>query len=133
MNNQAQPEKTFRSYTSEQGKFYAQNRWNYSKDLYQSIISYHTSTGGKLNTVVDVGCGPGTATFSLAEFFDNAIGLDPSDGMINTARSLLDSREPKPQIKFEVSTSEDIDPSLIPDSSVDLITAATCAHVRHSK
>lgn len=129
MTNQAPPEKTFRSYTSDQGKNYAKHRWNYSQDLYQSIIAHHTSTGGKLGTVLDAGCGPGTATFSLAQSFDNAIGLDPSDGMISTARSLLEAEQPKSNIKFEVSTVEDIDPSMIPDSSVDLITAATCAHV----
>lgn len=131
MSNQAGPEKTFRSYTSEQGKAYAKHRMTYSQALYQDIISHHTSTGGKRDTVLDLGCGPGTATFALARFFDNAIGLDPSTGMVTTARSLLVTEAPRSNVKFEVSTAEDIDPSLIPDSSVDLITAATCAHVSH--
>lgn len=131
MSNQAGPEKTFRSYTSEQGKNYARYRMRYSQALYEDIISHHTSTGGKRGTVLDVGCGPGIATFALAQFFDNAIGLDPSEGMISTARSLLATEQPKPSIKFEISTAEDIDPAIIPDSSVDLITAATCAHVRY--
>ncbi|KUI69713.1 hypothetical protein VM1G_05033 [Cytospora mali] len=128
MVSQAVPEKTFRSFNSDQGKNYAQNRMKYSQALYQEIISYHTSTGGKCNTVLDLGCGPGTATFALAQFFHEAIGLDPSDGMISTARSLMATEQPKSNVKFEVSTAEDIDPSLIPDCSVDLITAATCAH-----
>lgn len=132
MVNQAVPEKTFRSFTSDQGRHYARHRMTYSKALYQDIISHHTSTGGKCNTVLDLGCGPGTATFALAEFFDQAIGLDPSEGMISTARSLLATEQPKSNVKFEMSTAEDIDPSLIPDASVDLITAATCAHVRYS-
>ncbi|KAK7747379.1 hypothetical protein SLS53_001633 [Cytospora paraplurivora] len=100
----------------------------YSQALYDDIISHHTSTGGKRETVLDVGCGPGIATFALAQFFDNAIGLDPSEGMISTARSLLATEQPKPNVRFELSTAEDIDPTIIPDSSVDLITAATCAH-----
>ncbi|ROW07474.1 hypothetical protein VPNG_07054 [Cytospora leucostoma] len=128
MSNQAGPEKTFRSYTSEQGKNYARHRMRYSQVLYEDIISHHTSTGGKRGTVLDVGCGPGIATFALAQFFDNAIGLDPSEGMISTARSLLATEQPKPNVKFDISTAEDIDPTVIPDSSVDLITAATCAH-----
>ncbi|KUI52970.1 hypothetical protein VP1G_00427 [Cytospora mali] len=128
MSNQAVPEKTFRSFNSDQGKNYAQTRMKYSQALYQEIISHHTTTGGKRDTVLDLGCGPGTATFALSQFFNEAIGLDPSDGMISTARSLLATEQPKPNVKFEVSTAEDIDPSLIPDCSVDLITAATCAH-----
>lgn len=128
MVNQTVPEKTFRSFTSDQGRHYARHRMTYSKALYQDIISHHTSTGGKCNTVLDLGCGPGTATFALAEFFDQAIGLDPSEGMISTARSLLATEHPKSNVKFEISTAEDIESSLIPDASVDLITAATCAH-----
>lgn len=130
MVNQAVPEKTFRSFTSEQGKHYAKHRMTYSKALYRDIISHHTSTGGKRHTVLDLGCGPGTATFALAEHFDEAIGLDPSEGMITTARSILATEQPRSNIKFETSTAEDIGSSLIPDSSVDLVTAATCAHVR---
>ncbi|ROW08522.1 hypothetical protein VMCG_03279 [Cytospora schulzeri] len=128
MASQAVPEKTFRSFTSEQGKHYSEHRMAYSKTLYQNIISHHTSTGGKRGTVLDLGCGPGTAIFALAEFFDEAIGLDPSDGMISTAHSLLAAKQPKPNIRFGISSAEDIDSSLVPDSSVDLITAATCAH-----
>lgn len=125
-------EKTFRSYSTEDAAKYAQARLHYSNELYQAIISHHTSSGGNLNSVVDIGCGPGIATFQLAKYFKTVIGLDPSEGMINMARSQLQaSGPPNPgvDVKFEVSTAEDIDPSLIPDGSVDVITAATCAHV----
>ncbi|KAJ4424451.1 hypothetical protein N0V82_000973 [Gnomoniopsis sp. IMI 355080] len=72
---------------------------------------------------------PGTATFKLTETFKTTIGLDPSEGMINAARSLMPKKTPNgPLVKFEVSTAEDISPELIPDGSVDLLTAATCAH-----
>lgn len=124
-------EKTFRSYSTGDAAQYAQSRMQYSQALYDSILDYHKSGGAKLDTVVDLGCGPGLATFKLAEYFTNVIGLDPSEGMIATARARLES-EPSTEnhsIKFEVSTAEDIDPALIPDASVDLITAATCAHV----
>lgn len=122
-------EKTFRAYTKDQGQNYAQHRLKYSQGLYDDIISHHTSTGGKLQNAVDLGCGPGTATFAVARSFGNTIGLDPSEGMISTARSFLGSEQITSNVRFEVSTAEDIDPTLVPDGSVDLITAATCAHV----
>lgn len=73
----------------------------------------------------------GIATFRLAETFKTTIGLDPSEGMISTARALASEKQSSggPVVRFEVSTAEDISPELIPDGSVDLITAATCAHV----
>lgn len=122
-------EKTFRSYTKDQGQNYAQHRLKYSQSLYDNIISHHTSTGGKLENAIDLGCGPGTATFAIARSFDNTIGLDPSQGMISTARSFLGQEQISGNVRFEVSTAEDIDPALVPAGTVDLITAATCAHV----
>lgn len=126
-------EQTFRSYSEEDAANYAKLRLQYSDDLYQMITSYHTSTeDSKLGTVVDVGCGPGVASFQLAEYFETVIGVDPSEGMINTARSRLAAsggEKDAKNVRFELSTAEDIDPALIPDASVDVITAATCAHV----
>lgn len=123
-------EVTFRSYTSEQGKKYARARGDYSPTLYQSVIDHHTSTGGQLDTVLDVGCGPGNGARALAPHFTHAIGLDPSEGMITTARSLGGSSSTGP-IRFDISTAEDLGSNLSPpvsDGSVDLITAATAAH-----
>lgn len=125
-------EQTFRAYSDEDAAKYAKARLQYSDELYQAIMSHHTSSGGKLDTVVDIGCGPGIASFQLAKYFKTVIGLDPSEGMINTARSHLAASEAPTNganIKFEISTAEHIDPGLIPDGSVDVITAATCAHV----
>jgi SAM-dependent methyltransferase len=127
----ASEEKTFRSYTHEQGATYAQNRRGYHPNLYKTILNHHTSTGGQLTTVLDVGCGPGTAIRELASHFTHAVGLDPSEGMISTARSLGGVSSTSEPIRFEVSTAEDLGSQLsspIPDSSVDLITAATAAH-----
>ncbi len=125
------PEKTFRSYTHAQGATYAQNRRGYHSKLYQIIIDHHTSTGGQPTTILDVGCGPGTAIRELAPRFNHAIGLDPSEGMISTARSLGGVSSTSQPIRFEVSTAEDLGSQLsppIPDSSVDIIIAATAAH-----
>jgi trans-aconitate 3-methyltransferase len=124
-------EKTFSSYTQDQGANYAQNRSGYDPNLYKTIIDHHTSTGGQLNTLLDVGCGPGTAARALAPHFAHAIGLDPSEGMIINARFLAGASSTSEPIRFEISTAEDLGWHLSPlveDSSVDLITASTAAH-----
>ncbi|KAL4912913.1 S-adenosyl-L-methionine-dependent methyltransferase [Aspergillus aurantiobrunneus] len=81
-------EKTFRAYTPDQGKDYARNRVDYHPDLYETIIAHHVATGGELNALVDVGCGPGNVAANLSWHFAHTIGLDPSEGMIVTARNL---------------------------------------------
>lgn len=120
-------EQTFTAYTPSQGKAYAEGRKDYHPNLYKSIMEKHTTTGGQLTTLLDIGCGPGPATRALAPHFKETIGLDPSAGMIAAARSL-----PNPNsIRYEISSAEelghDLDPP-VPFGSVDLITAATCAH-----
>ena len=125
-------EKTFRAYTAEQGATYARNRPSYHAKLEQLIIDHHTSTGGQLGTLVDVGCGPGTAVRQFAPHFATAIGLDPSPGMISTARSLGGTSASSEPIRFEISTAEELGSNLtspaLPDGSVDLVIAATAAH-----
>jgi trans-aconitate 3-methyltransferase len=124
-------ETTFSSYNQKQGKNYAQNRHDYHPSVYQTIISHHTSTGGQFDTLLDVGCGPGNVARALDQYFAHAIGLDPSEGMITTARSLGSVTSTSEPVRFEISTAEDLGGNLSPpiqDSSVDLITAANAAH-----
>jgi SAM-dependent methyltransferase len=121
-------EKTFTGYTKEQSKNYAQYRLDYHESVYNAVIDRHSSTGGKFDTLLDLGCGPGQAARALAPRFTNIIGLDPSEGMITTARSIPGAEKP---IRFEISSAEELGSNLDPpiaDSSVDLITASTCAH-----
>lgn len=123
-------DKTFKNYTKDQGANYAQSRPTYHPNLLKSIIDYHTSTGGKLETILDVGCGPGIAIQALAPQFVHAIGIDPSEGMIKNAR-LLGGDSSSAPIRFEISSAEELGSDLSPpveDASVDLITAATAAH-----
>ncbi|KAK2009089.1 methyltransferase domain-containing protein [Colletotrichum eremochloae] len=124
-------EKTFRAFTEAQGASYARGRPGYHHSLYDQICDHHTSTGGKLDTLLDVGCGPGTVTRELGPRFARAIGLDPAEGMIAAARSLGGVSSTSESIRFEVSLAEDLGSALspaIPNASVDLITAATAAH-----
>jgi ubiquinone/menaquinone biosynthesis C-methylase UbiE len=130
MSNPTPPtEKTFTSFTKAQADTYAQNRSGYHPNLFKTILDQHTSTGGHLATLLDIGCGPGTTALALAPHFTHTIGLDPSEGMITTARSSIPSSQTN--IRFDVSTAEDLGSHLTPpieDASVDLITASTAAH-----
>jgi len=122
-------EKTFSTYNAAQGEAYAQIRPDYSPKVYQTILEHHSSTGGELNTLLDVGCGPGTATRTLAPNFTHAIGIDPAEGMITTARNLIPPSQSN--IRYEISTCEELGANLMPpiaDASVDLITIANAAH-----
>ncbi|CAH0047544.1 unnamed protein product [Clonostachys solani] len=122
---------TFTGYSEQQGKVYAQSRPDYHQSLYDAVMNQHTSTGGQLDTLVDLGCGPGQAARALAPQFKTAIGLDPSASMISVARSLGGETSTTKPIRFEVSAAEELGANLNPaiaDESVDLITAATSAH-----
>lgn len=119
-------ESTFRSYSPSSSKFYASLRRKYHPTVYQTILAHHKSTGGQLDHVLDVGCGPGLATQDLAPRFTHATGLDAGESMIAVARSLgLQTASSEP-VRFEVSTAEAMEG--VEDESVDLITAANAAH-----
>ncbi|KAK3301742.1 S-adenosyl-L-methionine-dependent methyltransferase [Chaetomium strumarium] len=138
----AAKETTFRSFSRAQGASYAQHRLDYHPRLYQLVLDHHNATGGRLDTLLDVGCGPGTAVRTLAPHFAHALGIDPSEGMIATARSLGgyccsgsgSTPEKKEPIRFEVSTVEELEMGIsrdgtgIQEGSVDLLVAATAAH-----
>lgn len=124
-------EKIYSTFTKHQGAQYAKTRPNYHPNLYKAIIAHHTSTNGQLNTILDVGCGPKIAVRALAPTFTHAIGLDPCDGMIATARTLGGTTSNSLPIRYEISTAEDLGWHLDPrikDGSVNLITAANAAH-----
>ncbi|KAK4202943.1 S-adenosyl-L-methionine-dependent methyltransferase [Triangularia verruculosa] len=125
-------EQTFRSYGKEEGEHYAKRRPDYHPSVYQAIINHHTYTGGKLDTLLDVGCGPGShAIRALAPQFQHAIGIDPGEGMIEAAKTLL-STEPiltktSESIQFKVGSAEHLE-EIVPNDGVDLLTASHAAH-----
>jgi trans-aconitate 3-methyltransferase len=131
---------TFRRYTAAQASSYLRGRPGYPDALIETILTHHLSTGGQLTTLLDVGCGPSTATHSFAPHFTRAFGVDPSVAMIAVARArhsttgtgTADDVVPATPIHFAISAAEDLPgaelASALPPGSVDLLTAATAAH-----
>ncbi|KAI3587359.1 hypothetical protein IWW34DRAFT_875358 [Fusarium oxysporum f. sp. albedinis] len=119
---------TFRNYTTGQASDYAEGRLGYTNALIDFILNYHKSTNGETGCVLDVGCGPGTATQKLAPHFDVAYGVDPGESMIKTATELGGNTRTGAPIVYRLSMAENIDKvDGIPHSSIDLITAATAS------
>ena len=126
---------TFRNYSNASAQKYLEHRPGYPDKLIDLVISQHTSSGGDLNLVLDVGCGPGMATRSLAPHFQHAIGVDPGGSMIEVARTVPSFSKSGEPIRYQVCSAETLsDLSALKEfpsdgqGSVDLITAATAAH-----
>ena len=76
----------------------------------------------RLNTILDLGCGTGRYSESLAAHFDAAvIGVDPSEKMLDQARTKLRDH----RVRYERGCGEAIP---LPDDSVDLIFMSMCFH-----
>ncbi|QLG74580.1 hypothetical protein HG535_0G04630 [Zygotorulaspora mrakii] len=109
---------------------YNDNRPTYPDEFYEILMDYHQ---GPRSLAIDVGCGPGTATFHLAseiKSIDCIIGTDASSTMIDTARQLQNAQKVG-NLSFEVSPCEKFEflgPERTNSHSCDLITAAECAH-----
>jgi trans-aconitate 3-methyltransferase len=116
---------TFRSYSAAQAQAYAVERGSYPNELYDIILKYHTSTGGKLDQLLDVGCGPGNATRYLSVAFQHAIGIDPGTEMIAAARKRGGKTCSGDGIKFEIGPAEECSKiNGVGAGTVDMLTAA---------
>lgn len=117
---------TFRSYKPAQAQQYAWARPAYPPALYEHIFTTHAASGGDFGVVVDVGCGPGRATRDLALAFDRAVGVDPGEEMINTARERGGVTKNGEKVCFEICEAERLlDVPGLSTAGVDLITVAT--------
>jgi ubiquinone/menaquinone biosynthesis C-methylase UbiE len=125
MSTKAHSDPTFRSYTAEQAKLYASQRFAYSQALYDVVLGHHTSTGGKLDLLLDCGCGPGLATRDLALSFNKTIGVDPGAAMIAAAQEIGGKTMSWDEIRYVVAAAEHISGiERLQPESVDLLTAA---------
>jgi SAM-dependent methyltransferase len=115
---------TFRSYSAEQAKAYATHRLSYEPAIYDKVLEYHSETSGQFGLLLDVGCGPGNATRDVALSFDQAIGVDPGDAMIDTARELGGKTKSGSEIQYEISPAEEISRVRgLEEGSVDMLMA----------
>ncbi|CDO93350.1 unnamed protein product [Kluyveromyces dobzhanskii CBS 2104] len=108
---------------------YSNFRPMYPDEWYRTLNEFHK---GNRNLAIDVGCGPGTATFDIRKKLDfqKVIGADISAPMIDRARGrAAQANEP---VEFVVYSGDLTDiksrdnPLVSP--SPDLITMAECAH-----
>ncbi|CAE6456202.1 unnamed protein product [Rhizoctonia solani] len=106
---------------------YASFRPTYPRSLYDFIYTYHAqSRRAGWEKVVDLGCGTGQATLEVADQFKEAIGCDPSEGMVENARIAAEQSGRAQKPKFVVSPAEKL--SFLEDDSVDMVVAAQAAH-----
>lgn len=122
-----QQESTFRNYDALQAQSYADYRKAYDQRLIELVVKTHTSTGGELHKVLDIGCGPGLATRQIAGYFQEVDGIDAGASMIEKAKTTPCFSAKGTQASFYVCNSEEIDKLFEPES-IDLITVATAAH-----
>ncbi|GAA5820747.1 hypothetical protein JCM11251_003138 [Rhodosporidiobolus azoricus] len=123
---------------------YARARPTYPQQLFRHVLSAvapppPTTSPPKPRTLLDLGCGPGLSTFDwsplLPHRFDRVIGIDPSPGMVNTARSIFAEKRAKGELgeggkadwRFEVARADSLE-GVVEDESVDLAIAGQAAH-----
>ena len=131
---QSAEEQTFKEFTPAQAKAYAANRSSHQENLFKVILEHHDSTAGTFGMLLDVGCGPGNSTRPLAKHFAAAYGIDPSRGMIDTAKAIsaeagAETTSGKP-IAFIEGRAEDINGTFRDvGRKIDLLTAGMAVSI----
>src|SRR5262249_28039025 len=74
------------------------------------------------DTVVDVGCGPGTAVRRAARHGTSVVGVDPAPGMLRVARMLT---RPSDRVRFAPGTAEALP---LPDASASVLGSIASVH-----
>jgi SAM-dependent methyltransferase len=101
---------------------YATFRPSYPPALYDTVLKYHH---GPKNLCVDLGCGHGAVARHLSASFTHVIGTDPSQGMLEQARSMT-PKEKYPNVEYKEATAEDS--PFLETGSVDMVVAGQAAH-----
>jgi ubiquinone/menaquinone biosynthesis C-methylase UbiE len=97
---------------------------DHGPEVLQLWMTFVASCVGKqrLNTILDLGCGTGRFSESLAAHFDaEVIGIDPSEKMLEQARTKLRDR----RVRYQPGCGEAIP---LPNDSVDLIFMSMTFH-----
>lgn len=103
-------------------------RPSYPDKFYDTVVDFHKKVDGNTTDLaIDVGCGTGFVAFKLTQFFDKVIGTDVSATMISQCKNDPKTAQLRSKIDFAVAPAEEA-PEFVAANSVDLITAAECAH-----
>ena len=97
---------------------------DHGPDFLQLWMNFVASCVGKqrLNTILDLGCGTGRFSESLAAHFEaEVIGIDPSEKMLDQARRKLRDH----RVRYQLGCGEEIP---LANESVDLIFMSMCFH-----
>jgi ubiquinone/menaquinone biosynthesis C-methylase UbiE len=119
-------EPTFSAFDRALAIAYTRGRGSYPTALYEAIFEFHAQAWeNTFGTLLDVGCGPGSAVRDAAVTFKHAIGIDPAVEMINEARRLGGKTYSGEDIRFEVCAAERLmECPGVEGGSVDVIIAA---------
>jgi len=100
-------------------ELYEASRLGYPSDIVEFAVT--TAAAGAGSAVLEVGCGTGQLTESLAGYGFRLTAIDIGPSMIAAARRRLDG----PAVSFQVSSFEDF---AAPDASFGLIISGTAFH-----
>ncbi|CAH1798705.1 unnamed protein product [Owenia fusiformis] len=104
-------------------RIYAQHRPSYPSSVLETVLKFCREKPHFVQDLaIDVGCGSGQFTQTLAPHFKAVIGTDVSKAQILNAQNTIKENS----ITFEVHAGEDL--SFQADSSVDLLTCAQAFH-----
>lgn len=90
--------------------------------MYNIVLGFHK---GPRRLLVDLGTGHGLICRSLADEFEKVVGTDPSQGMIDQARSST-SKDEYPNVEFVQAPAESL--PFLDDQTVDMVVAGQAAH-----
>ncbi|XP_077131010.1 putative methyltransferase DDB_G0268948 [Ranitomeya variabilis] len=94
-----------------------------SDEITNMALSYvkGKTNGRPLEMALDVGCGTGRYTLSLAPHFRKVLGLDISESQLNVAKEMTLAKN----VSYMVAPAEKLP---VKDASVDLVHAGVAAH-----
>jgi len=107
---------------------YKAYRLTYPPELYERIFQYHTQEGKSAGweRCVDLGCGTGQNTTTIAKHFKETYGVDASESMITVAKQDQVPGSKAESIIYITSVAESL--PFLEDGSVDMVTSSEAAH-----
>ncbi|KAK0545191.1 hypothetical protein OC845_005210 [Tilletia horrida] len=98
----------------------------YGDDVFRTILDFHKSHGGRMERIVDVGCGPGNSTIKLADEFKDVVGADLFPDHLPVADAHA-KEQGVPRARFVQAPAEELAKTFEP-GSVDLLSSFMAIH-----